>query len=161
MDTRSSFLAILLALTAAGCLFDEPLLPGPPLALERQLLGTWRCVAPDARETARLTVATTPEGWYRAEIRSEDEEPTAWHAYAVDFEKTRLLNVQWVGDDQRKTWTVARYTLFKPTLLNLERMKDEPFEVATSRQARLSILKNAPGLFLDYCTCVRIEDSAR
>jgi hypothetical protein len=151
--------AILLAGATAGCLFEQPLVPGPPLPVDQTLIGAWRCVSPDGPDSALLTVSTTPAGWYRAEFKDEGDEkakPSVWGAYAVNFEKARFLNVQSVGERDKKEWTVARYTLFKPAILNLEQVKEKAFEGAATPAARLALLKKPDDLFQEYCTCVRI-----
>jgi hypothetical protein len=150
---------LLLAAGTTACLFEQPLIPGSPLAVDRPLIGAWRCVSPDGPDSALLTISTTPEGWYSAEFKDEGDEkgkPTVWSAYSVTFEKARFLNVRSIGERDGKEWTIARYTLFKPTVLNLEQVKDKAFDGATTREARLALLKKPEDVFQEYCTCVRI-----
>src|SRR5262249_48171478 len=127
---------------------------------ERQLLGAWRCVAPEATNPAVLTVAEAPDQGYRAQFVDADDK-SVFAAYAVRFESTLLINAQEVVEGGPGKWTLVRYTLYRPGVLHLEFARDEPFRSATTREQRLTILRRGLGgtdLFEDYCTCVRIKE---
>src|SRR5688572_26454384 len=100
---RATKLAILaIAATSVSCLSEQPIAPGSPEPVDRRLLGIWRCVFPEETDPATLTITETDGRNIRAEFSGGDSEPSAWSAYAVNFEGKRFLNVQFEGDESRK-----------------------------------------------------------
>jgi hypothetical protein len=153
-------LAGLLALTCAGCLYDQPLAPGAAEVVDHSVLGAWRCVAPDSADPAILTVTETTDRKYRAEFKSDGDEPTVFVAHAVTFGGRRLLNAQHVEDGTPGKWTLAQYALYKPTVLHLEFATNEPFRAAADHAQRVEVLRKEltnKQLFEDYCTCIRVR----
>ncbi len=150
---------LLEAACLAGCLYEQPLAPGRAEPVERRVLGTWRCVAPDSDEPAILAVTHAAEGRYRAEFGGGEDSPSIFSAYAVRFEGKRLLNAQEIVEGEPRKWTLARYTLYRPTVLHIEFARDEPFREAATQGERVKVLKRVlkqEQLFEDYCTCIRI-----
>lgn len=127
---------VLLAVTLAGCLYDEPLAPGSADAVDIRVLGAWRCVSPERADAdpTILTVSRVGDRTYRAEFTDGEEEPTVFSAYAVTLGRKRLLNAQQIEDGQPGKWTLARYTLHTPTVLHIEFARDEPFRDITRKE---------------------------
>jgi hypothetical protein len=154
---------VLLALAAAGCLYDDPFLPGAPATVDARVLGKWRCVAPEQsdQEAAILTVSQGSDHTVRAEFAGGSEEPTVFSAYAVNIGGKQFLNAQEI-DGSPKKWTVARYTLHSSSVLQIQFARDEPFR-EISKHRRLEAFKRelkGNRLFEDYCACIRIKGSA-
>jgi hypothetical protein len=150
-------LIVTTALCLSGCLWDEPLLPGPARG-EARLVGTWKCMGPETEELLTLKVTEPSPRQYRAEFDGGEDEPLVQLASIVRFQGQELLNVQ---DEESGKWTVARHTLYRPELLHLEMLQDAAFQDAEDSAARLAILKK--GLkdgkaFEDYCTCIRVKE---
>lgn len=153
--------AAALAIVCAGCLYTDPLVLGTAEPVDRNVLGPWRCVAPENAEPMILTVTEAPERKYRAEFTGGEEKPAVFFAYAVRFAGKRLLNVQVVEDGDPGKWTLVRYTLYRPTALHIEFARDEPFRDATTTAQRMAVLKRelmSAHLFEDYCTCIRVKE---
>lgn len=152
--------AVLLAMCASGCLYEQPLAPGTAEPVDARLLGTWRCITPESDEIGRLTVAEAPDHRYRAEFGGGDDEPTVFSAYAVTFASERLVNAQEVVAGEPKKWTVARYTLYRRNLLHLEFAREEAFRGAATPAERSKTLGRAlkdGQVFEDFSTCVRVS----
>lgn len=82
----------------------------------------------------------------------------------MKFEGKRLLNVQADGEDSRK-WTVAQYSLYRPTVLYVEYPKydNETFKQAMTPAQRRDAFRRgykAKTLFEDSFTCVRIREES-
>ena len=86
-------------------------------------------------------------------------------AQAVKLDGQVLLNVQEVKDSGDGKWTVARYKLLSPDVLQIESAQDEGFKSATTTAARLDVLKQAAktdnGAFGPFCTCIRVESEKK
>jgi hypothetical protein len=155
--TLASFV---IAVGSLSCLAEQPIVPGSPEAVDRGLLGIWRCVFPDEEYAAKLTVEEVDGRRIRAELAGGDH--NVWFAYRVTFEGKRLLNVQFTGDMPRQ-WTVARYTLYRPTVLHIEAVSydNESLKSATTAPQRTAALRR--GLkdktpLEDASTCTRIKE---
>lgn len=152
-------LAVAAGVSLAGCLYDQPLAPGVPEAVEPRLVSEWRCVAPESEKPAILSVTLLADNRYRAVFGPKDDDEAVFVGYVVTFEGTRLVNAQEEVGGARRKWTLARYTLYRPTLLHIEFARDEPFRNASTQEQRVQILRSllkAP-LFEDYCTCIRTK----
>jgi len=144
-----------------GCIYEQPLVPGRPETVDRRVLGQWRCVSPDNAEPAILKVTEAPARKYHAEFGGGEATPSVFSAYAVTFHGKTLLNVQEIEAGEGRKWTLARYSLYRPTVLHIEFARDEPFRDATTEEQRLAILRRelkGSGLFEDYCTCIRLKN---
>ena len=153
--------AFVVAVVSAGCIYEQPLVPGRPETVDRRLLGQWRCVSPDNAEPAILRVTESPDRKYLSEFGGGDAKPSVFSAYAVNFQGKILLNAQEIEDGEARKWTLARYSLYRPTVLHLEFARDEPFRDATTTDQRVAILRRElkdSGLFEDYCTCIRLKN---
>ena len=157
---RARLVILMMAASLTGCLSDQPIAPGSAEPLDRSLLGTWRCVFPEEADPALLKITEGEGRAIRAVISGGgDEQPSTWTAYLVSFEGKHLLNVQ--ADDKEKWWTVAQYTLYRPTILHVEYPKydNETLKgVATPAQRRDALRRGykAKTLFDESFTCVRV-----
>jgi hypothetical protein len=152
-------LAILLAFCVGGCIFSALALPGRPLTVDARVLGKWQCMAPDNDSIGKLTLTSIPDGRVRAEFTDAPGDPTVFEAYAVAFEGSVLVNAELIADGERRQWTVARYTLYRPNLLHIESLRYDALRGTpdSDRSAALRTLLAADRAFDDYCTCLRVE----
>ena len=160
--TRLALLTI--AVWSFGCLAEEPIVPGSPEPVDRNLFGEWHCVFPTDKEASVLTITETEGRGVRAVFSGTDQEDSGWTAYAVKFEGKRLLNIKVDGEDAKK-WTVAQYALYRPTLLYVEYPKydNDTFTHATTPAQRRDALRRgykAKTLFEDGFTCLRLSEEA-
>jgi hypothetical protein len=158
---RLALLPFVLALV--GCLYSEPFLPGVPQEVDTHVLGRWRCVAPEQadKDAAILNVSRLSDRSYRAEFTAPGEETTVFTAYGVDVGGKSFLNAQEVVEGKPKKWTVARYSLHTPSILQIEFARDEPFRNVPKDQRLRAFESELKGnrLFEDYCACIRIKES--
>jgi hypothetical protein len=158
---RRLSLTIVLAAAAAlpGCLFDAPVLPGPPQAVDARLPGAWRCITPESEDAMVLTITRQGDRGYRAEFKGGDDAPMVFAAQAVTRAGKTLLNAQELAESGPQRWTVARYTLLRPGVLHLEAARESALKDAAGDAARLAAFDRALAkgeAFEDFCTCVRI-----
>jgi hypothetical protein len=154
---RVALLAV--AACSVGCLSEQPIVPGAPETVDRGLLGSWRCLMPGEASAAPLTITEADGRKLRGLFAGEDK---GWIAYAVTFEGRRLLNVQAEGAEG-KAWTLAQYTLFRPTVLHVEYPKynsEMLKNVSTPTQRRDALRRSlkAKTLFDESFTCIRSDD---
>jgi hypothetical protein len=153
------------ALTLASCYdFDAPVDPTPGRPLDPALLGTWRClgVAPKAdAKPANFVIAAARERVYSIRFEAEDEEPDLYEAHASDLKGRILLNVRDL--DPRfptKPWSLARYSFLRPDVLHVQLVDDEALEgvdrTPVALRAALERLDTTPGLYVDFCVCLRV-----
>jgi hypothetical protein len=141
-------------------LFDAPLAQGPAEAVDKAVIGAWRCVAADEESTMLLTVAEQPASHYGIVMKSGTEAPDQFEGYAVSIDGARVVNVQEVGDRGNKKWTLVRYSLPRPNILEIEAARDEPFKGSDAPEARAAVLRKelrGKDLFQGYCVCIRTE----
>lgn len=151
---------LVIAACSVGCLSEQPILPGSPESVDRGLLGGWRCLMPEDAGVPTLTITEADGRKLRALFTGEKE---GWLAYVVTFEGRRLLNVQAEGEDD-KAWTLAQYTLFRPTVLHVEYPKynsDVLKNASTPTQRRDALRRGlrAKTLFDESFTCIRTDDT--
>jgi hypothetical protein len=158
MTTRFWILAV--AACAAGCLSEQPIASGSTESIDRSLLGSWRCVFPDEDEkrASTLKITEAEDRRLRAVFVGESFVLTA---HAVKYEGGRLLNVSF-EEKGRISWTVARYTLYRPAVLHVEYPKydNDTFKDLKTPGQRSDALRRAykaGTLFEDSFTCVRIR----
>jgi hypothetical protein len=120
-------------------------------------------VAPEQADAdaAVLNVSRVSDQTFRAEFIAPGDEPAVFSAYAVSVGGKRFLNAQEIGDGRPKKWTVARYRLHTPSILQIEFARDEPFRNVPKDQRLAAFKRELTGnrLFEDYCACIRIKDS--
>ena len=159
MNGRGRFIAALLCgLSLVACLVDQPVAPGAALAVDKNVLGKWKCVNPEGEKVETLTVTEQPERRYRAEFDEGDDSPTVFVAYAVTSGSERILNAQEFVHGEARKWTLARYTLHTPNVLRLEGARGDAFGDATTAEQREKILAatlKSGVLFADFCVCMR------
>jgi len=159
MTRRAGLLAVLAgAASFAGCLYDQPVAPGPAEAVDAHVLGKWKCVNPEGEKVETLTVTERPDHRYRAEFEEGDDTPSVFVGYAVTFGSERILNVQEFVHGEPRKWTLARFTLHTPNVLRLEGARHDVFGDATTADQREKILAAALKsgvLFADFCVCMR------
>jgi hypothetical protein len=120
-------------------------------------------VAPEQADTdaAVLNVSRISDQTFQAEFSAPGDEPTVFSAYAVSVGGEQFLNAQEIGEGRPKKWTVARYRLHTPSVLQIEFARDEAFRSIPRDQRLAAFKKELAGkrLFEDYCACIRIKDS--
>lgn len=159
MNARARFIAVAFGgLSLVACLFDQPVAPGAALAVDKNVLGKWKCVNPEGEKVETLTVTEQPDRRYRAEFDEGDDSPTVFVAYAVTSGSERILNAQEFVHGEPRKWTLARYTLHTPNVLRLEGAHGDVFGDATTAEQREKVLASSLKsgvLFADFCVCMR------
>jgi hypothetical protein len=159
MKARARLLAVVLGgLPLVGCIYDQAVAPGAAEALDKNVLGKWKCVNPEGEKVETLTVTEQPDRRYRAEFDEGDESPTVFVAYGVTFRSERILNAQEFVHGEARKWTLARYTLHTPNVLRLEGAQHDALGEATTPEQREKALAAAikdGTLFADFCVCIR------
>jgi hypothetical protein len=149
---------VLCAASLGGCLYDQPVAPGAPEAVDAHVLGTWKCVSPEGEKVETLTVTERPDHRYRAEFDEGDDSPSVFVAYAVTLSSERILNAQEFVHGEARKWTLARYTLHTPNVLRLEAARHDVLGEPTTPEQREKVLAAAlkdGTLFADFCVCMR------
>jgi hypothetical protein len=162
-----NLLSVVVAVAAvcSGCLFDAPVVPGKAEPIDPKLVGSWRCLSPADENPASLRISALPQDRYAARLAGPGEEPTLYGAQAVKLDGQVLVNVQEVKDKGEGGWTVVRYTLLKPDVLQLEAAQDDAFKDAKTADARLAVLKQGlkkgAGVFGPFCTCIKADETKK
>ena len=153
---------LVLAACSFGCLSEQPIASGSPEPVDPSLLGNWRCLFADEADPSTLTITEVEGRGVRAVFSGGDSKPSTFTGYAVKFEGKRLLNVRSEDEESRK-WTLAQYTMYRPTVLYVEypHYDNKAFNDATTSAQKRDALRRgykAKTLFQDSFTCVRIMD---
>jgi hypothetical protein len=139
----------------AGCYSASfPLDREPQAELDPALLATWSCLAVDGGDdnsAALMRVERAGERVYRAAFEAPGEEPERYE-----------LRVSLIGSEPiagGKPWTLARYRLTRPHLLEVRLASEEGLKdvAATPAAVRAALLErlDRPGVFEDTLVCVR------
>ncbi len=157
-----------IALSLWGCYeSDFPL--GSPEAgkIDADILGSWRCVQGGEKENKPFLVAVMPfdERQYYVWMDMEGEKATHYRAFSTAIRGTPLLNIQEMDPGtvpSGRKWIFVRYTLLKPTILQVELVRDGAFQgIDRSPSAvRENIERKiaSPELYQDFCVCTRVGE---
>jgi len=152
---------LLVSVTLSACYESAaPIADRAPTPLDTRLPGQWRCVAEDAPDTSVLSISVVSATQYELVMGAADEKPSRYHAYSARLGGVTLANVQQVDEDGTPgKWVLARYTLLRPTVLQLEIASDHALEGsdeggAPRERARRRLKKG--DLFDQFCVCVRV-----
>jgi len=161
-------LGVAVALAVAGCYESEfPLDPVPRAPLDSALLGSWRCLPADPEpsdKAADIVVGRAREGVYVVSFREEGQESESYEAHASIVRGRPLLNIREVGPSSRKKWMFVRYTLLRPSILQVQLVNDQALkgvDESVSALRRAIERERDPKLFVDFCVCVRTKADKR
>ena len=159
-------LAIGLSTILSAACFESafPLDPAPQTDIDARLPGAWHCIGPDAGDRdMTLTIARTRDRVYALTFQEFGQEAAdRYEAHASMVAGAPLVNVRSLNPSE-KPWAFVRYTLLRPKVLQLQIVDEKALKNVTAppaavRQAIERQIKD-PALFLDACTCVRMNDA--
>ena len=135
--------------------------------LDTALLGTWRCVQGGEEQNKPFLITAMPfdEKQYYVGLDTEGEKAVHYRAFSAAVKGITLLNLQELdpksATSERK-WVFIRYTLLRPTILQVELVKDEAFKGIdpTPSAVREVVEKKiaSPELYQDFCLCTRVAE---
>jgi hypothetical protein len=109
---------------------ESPIDATPQVDLEAKLLGTWRCLPPDARPDIDpwiFAVSQARDRVYGIRAESKDQAPRLLEAYPSLINGRPLLNVNVHELDQQTAclapWTFVRYAFLSPDVLRIRYVK--------------------------------------
>jgi hypothetical protein len=162
----SAFLGVSLAVSSQGCFFDSPLDAHPSVPIDSEILGTWRCLAigegPDSHP-ANFVVKASDAYRYTILFQETPDSSEQYEAYASRVGDESILNVHVPGDSAfTKPWALARYSLLRPDVLEVQVVDETKLEGADQSPETLrhafQRLQRDPYIFQDYCVCVRAKE---
>ena len=70
------------------------------------------------------------------------------------------MNVEAMEPADKRFWSLARFTLHRPDVLQIELAKEEPFRQAPADSPRTVVARalERGDLFADWCVCARIRE---
>jgi hypothetical protein len=160
---RDAFLRITLLVVAglvAGCYESEFALdPAPQLQTDLGLMGSWRCVSPDATDEAiTLTVDSSQARRYAITWQESGKPPDRFEGYASSLKGTTLVNVRDLAAIT-KPWVFIRYTLLQPNVLFIQVVHERLLkDLVQSRDAVRNTIERErlnPALYEDSIACMR------
>lgn len=165
MTRTGSALVLAATLGLAGCYdFDSPLDATPQVPRDEALVGRWRCLSAEPGSMDQpVTIAFEPEGdrGYAVTLTEDEKRPDRWSGYSSTVSGSTVLNLRDPDTDPGdQPWTLARYSFVLPNVVRFELVNDEPFRDVEATPAALRSalegLGEQPGVFEDFCVCVRI-----
>lgn len=161
-SSRALSLAVLLVSAPLSACYESaaPIADTSSTPFDVRLPGQWRCVAEDAPDTSLLSISVVSPTQYDLVMGAADEQPSRYHAHSARLNGVPLANVQQLDEDGTPgKWVLARYTLLRPAVLQLEIASDHalegPDEGGAPRARALQRLKKGD-LFDQFCVCVRV-----
>src|SRR5271169_6706894 len=98
-NTRLQFVLVI-QLALPGCYSTSPLDVSPQVRLDRQLLGTWRCVGPNPEAgPAAVTFAVAADREREYDIEAE-KDPESYRAFISRVRDQPFLNVRPRAEDE-------------------------------------------------------------
>jgi hypothetical protein len=158
------------AVVLGGCFdFEAAIDPTPKHALDPALAGTWRCLPVDAKpdtQPANFVVARARDFVYSIRFEEQGQKPDVYEAHVSEVKGHNLLNVRDLHTTfPNKPWSFARYTFLLPDVLRVQLVDDEALEgveqTPASLRAALERLDGQPGLYADFCVCVRAATASQ
>jgi hypothetical protein len=131
---------------------------------DTRIAGQWRCVAAEADEPELFSITAVGFTQYDVVMGNADEKPSLFHVHSARLGGAAVANVQEAGEARRAgKWVLARYTLFRPSVLEIEigserALKDAGEGAALRDRAKLRL--KAGDLFDQFCVCVRVKAAA-
>jgi hypothetical protein len=164
--TRAGWLPVFaMALLLPACYdFESPIDATPQLSRDASLLGAWRCLSADPGpddQAVTLTVSAVREREYELSFTELGKPPERFHGYASNVSGSTILNVRAEkASRSSESWNLARYSFLLPHLLRFELVDDEPFKQIEGSSVELRRMLESvgmqPGIYEDFCVCVRI-----
>ena len=135
--------------------------------LDTALLGTWRCVQGGEEQNKPFLITAMPfdEKQYYVGLDTEGEKAVHYRAFSAAVKGITLLSLQELDPKSaaaERKWVFIRYTLLRPTILQVELVKDEAFKGIdpTPSAVREVVEKKiaSPELYQDFCLCTRVAE---
>jgi hypothetical protein len=148
-----------------GCYESEfPLDPVPQVQTDSRVMGSWRCVSPDASDEAiTLTVAPSQVPRYAITWQESGRPPDRFEGYASSLMGTTLVNVRDLNErvppSTANPWRFINYTLLQPNVLYIRVVHERLLKgSAQSREAIRNTIERErlnPALYEDLIACIR------
>ena len=160
---RDAFLRMTLLVLAgvvAGCYESEFALdPAPQLQTDSRLMGSWRCVSPDATDEAiTLTVDPSQARTYAITWQESGKPPSRFEGYTSTLKGTTLVNVRDLTATT-KPWVFIQSTLLQPNILFIRVVHERLLKGSVqSREAIRNTIERErlnPALYEDSIVCMR------
>jgi len=171
LTSKRQLMALVLisvVLSLWGC-YESGFPLGSPEAgnLDTAILGTWRCVQGGEEQNKSFLITAMPfdEKQYYVGMDMEGEKAVHYRAFSAAIKDTTLLNLQELdpksATSERK-WIFIRYTLLKPTILQVELVKDEAFKgMDPSPSAVREVVEKkiaSQEFYQDFCLCTKVGE---
>lgn len=151
----------LLALSLPACYESNVPIADRAASLDARLVGQWRCVAPQADDTVVFSIKQGSGADLDVEMIEAGKPPDRYRAQPAKLDGMPLANVQEIGEDGKPgKWVLARYTLHRPNLLEMEIAQEKAFEGAPAGTSPREVARKhlkAGDLFEPFCACVRMR----
>ena len=139
---------------------STPIADASTSPFDARIAGEWRCVAAEADEPELFSITAVSPTQYDVVMGAADEKPSLFHVHSARLGGAAVANVQEADVGGTKKWVLARYTLFRPSILEIEigseqALKDAGEGAALRDRARQRL--KAGDLFDQYCVCVRVR----
>lgn len=154
--------ALLSTLFLLGCPYDSPAPLAEPsdVPLDERLIGSWRCASSASEEPNVISFSRVDATEVRAAVHAGDEDPGPFRLKSAKSGGTQLVNVEALEPADKKFWSLARFTLHRPDVLQIELAREEPFRQAPADGPGTVVARalERGDLFADWCVCARIRD---
>ena len=165
--SRGAF-ALSVALALGGCYESEFALDDKPLvAIDRAVLGTWRCLPIDAdadEQPATMVVAPAGPRTYAVTWREGEKPPDRYEVFASMLKGRRMVNIREIPESGApRKWVFGHYTLPRPKVLHLQIVNEKAMSGvkktrASVRQA-IERKHGSAGFYTDLTVCARAKDA--
>lgn len=139
---------------------STPIADGSTTPLDPRIAGEWRCVAAEADEPELFSITAVSPTQYEVVMGAADEKPSRFHAHSARLGGVAVANVQETDEAGAPAkWVLARYTLYRPSVLEIEIGSERALKGASEGSAlrdRARQRLKAGDLFDQYCVCVRV-----
>lgn len=157
-----SLAALLPSVLLLGCPHDSatPLADFSDVSLDDRLVGSWRCVSSDGEEPAMLSFSRVGPAELQATLSDDDEDASRFRLRSAKAGSTQLVNVEALQKTDKAFWSLARLTLHRAGILQVELAREEPFKEASTAGPREVIDRSLErgDLFEDLCVCTRVKE---
>jgi hypothetical protein len=145
---------------------DFPIDTTPQADLDTKLLGTWRCLPPDARADVQpwtFAVSQARERVYGIRVESKDQPPRLLEAHASLISGRPILNVNVRELEQQAQctapWVFVRYAFLSPDVLRIRYVKEDVFRGLERTQPAyrraLERVEDDPASYAEGPLCLR------
>jgi len=160
--TLGRLAAVLPALFLLGCPYDSttPVAEPGDAPLDERLIGSWRCVSSASEEPHVISFSRVDATELRAVVHAGDDDPGPFRLKSAKAGAAQLVNVEALEAANKKPWSLARFTLHRADVLQIELAREEPFDQAPSDSPRTVVPRalERGDLFADWCVCARIRE---